>query len=441
MPTSKPTLDRVWANAVDPSDIEDPDITSPGKFDSGWGAEKPAYQNFNWLQQYFSQGLVYNNEQGVNEWDATTTYPVDAIVKGSDGALYQAISEQSGNDPISSPDEWGLGIKGDVSSDPDGRYQLIACTLRNTAATWHLLEDANNVAIGVDSVSQNATGITLTLNQAVANGSTGADTMSRCCITATTSPAMANSGVIAGVLLEGAAAGDDERRTAIVQLYGDLEYIVDAGSGTLVSTRSHFPSAVIGVSNSLGDRVQITHPDMGGNPGMVSVTKVDHVGSSSDNTEDVNVSSTGTSTSLFSVGPVDGRIYYDGANWQYEGNMSNAPSPVWNSGANTLVVTHDDAEQYNISVTSRTPGARCIVTSTSTIAFNIQFIDDTGAVITTESTDMDFYVTRKATVRKDNLSGRYAVRAGKARIRPQDIGGTNQDIQIFGLVRSGAITP
>ena len=388
---------------------------------------------------------MYNNEQGINAWDSSTTYPVDAIVKGSDGAMYQAISEQSGNDPVTASEGWTRGIKGLVSSDPDGRYQIISATLVGDGAsgTWSLAEDATRTNVGIASVTQNTSTIVLTLDQAVADAVSGADDMKRCSIVATTGPGMANSGVIASVNLHGSANGD--KKLALVELFGDLEYIFDASSGTIVSTLNHFPSSVFSVSNSLGDRVQITHPSTGNNPGMPSVTKSNSGSNSNgrDATEDVMTECTGTNTSVYAVGPVDGRIYHDGTDWQYEGHVKTAPLMNWNSSSNTLTVTHDEASQYNINLTSRNPAVHCVVTSLSTIAFSVQFVDvASGAILETINLpSFDFYFTRKATAKRANLQGRYIVRSGKARIRPQDIGGLNQDIQIFGLVRSGAIDP
>lgn len=101
MATTKPDLTRVWANGAPPANVVDPDTTTPGKVLSGWQAEVPPFEHFNFLQKWFTQGLAHNNEEGINVWDTDTTYPVDALVKGSDGIIYLSIIEQNGNDPIS----------------------------------------------------------------------------------------------------------------------------------------------------------------------------------------------------------------------------------------------------------------------------------------------------------------------------------------------------
>lgn len=96
---SKPELYRIWASGAPVGNVIDPDTTTPGKFNAGWVAEVPPFEHFNFLQNHFTKGLAYLNEQGVSEWDSTTTYPVNSIVKGSNGALYQTLIENTNNDP------------------------------------------------------------------------------------------------------------------------------------------------------------------------------------------------------------------------------------------------------------------------------------------------------------------------------------------------------
>lgn len=101
MATTKPDLTRIWASGAPGANIEDPDVTSPGKFAAGWVAEVPPFENFNFLQQLYTQGLLYINENGLGEWDTDTTYPIGGLVRGSDDEYYIAVLEQAGNDPAS----------------------------------------------------------------------------------------------------------------------------------------------------------------------------------------------------------------------------------------------------------------------------------------------------------------------------------------------------
>ena len=99
--TTKPDLTRVWASGAPVANVEDPDVTSPGKFSAGWAAEVPTYQNFNYLQRLMTQGLAHINETGISDWDPNTKYQVNGLSKGSDGLIYVSLSEQSNNNPIS----------------------------------------------------------------------------------------------------------------------------------------------------------------------------------------------------------------------------------------------------------------------------------------------------------------------------------------------------
>ncbi len=97
--TVKPDLTRVWASGAPVANVEDPDVTTPGKFLTGWVAEVPTYQNFNYLQRSMTQALAHFNEHGVGVWDTNTTYPIHGLAKGPSGELYLSYTEDSANDP------------------------------------------------------------------------------------------------------------------------------------------------------------------------------------------------------------------------------------------------------------------------------------------------------------------------------------------------------
>lgn len=109
MATLKPDLTRVWASSAPPINVEDPDSVTPGKVAAGWVIEVPPFEQFNFLQQWFTQGLAHANEQGIMVWDTNSEYVVSGIVKGSDTNIYRSIvATNQGNDPISSPVQWEL---------------------------------------------------------------------------------------------------------------------------------------------------------------------------------------------------------------------------------------------------------------------------------------------------------------------------------------------
>ena len=101
MAISKPNLTRIWAADAAGSDVVDPDVQTPGKFALGWGAEKPPYQFFNFMQKLFTQGLGYFDEQGIGFWNTDTDYQDFSITKGSNGRLYLLKASGDGTeDPV-----------------------------------------------------------------------------------------------------------------------------------------------------------------------------------------------------------------------------------------------------------------------------------------------------------------------------------------------------
>lgn len=120
MAVTKPDLTRIWAVNAPSGNVVDPDTTTPNKFSSGWQAEVPPFEHFNFIQNLQTQGLAHINEQGIPVWDTDTVYPVDALAKGSDGAVYIALVEQSGNDPISDTINWAESAAGrSIGNDPE----------------------------------------------------------------------------------------------------------------------------------------------------------------------------------------------------------------------------------------------------------------------------------------------------------------------------------
>jgi hypothetical protein len=108
--TAKPDLTRVWAAGAPPANIEDPDVTSSGKFNSGWVAEVPPFENFNFLQKLFTQGLAHANEYGIMQWDSTTSYPEGAWARSTvDDEVYVSLTDgNQNNEPSASSSEWNL---------------------------------------------------------------------------------------------------------------------------------------------------------------------------------------------------------------------------------------------------------------------------------------------------------------------------------------------
>jgi hypothetical protein len=95
----KPDLTRAWASGAAPPDVTDPDSVIPGKYAAGWQAEIPPYEFFNFLQNQFSGGLAHINQNGIGVWDPVTDYQNGALVMGSNGWIYRALSDNQGVNP------------------------------------------------------------------------------------------------------------------------------------------------------------------------------------------------------------------------------------------------------------------------------------------------------------------------------------------------------
>ena len=102
MAITKPNLTRIWAATAAGGDVVDPDVQTPGKFSLGWGAEKPPYQFFNFMQKLFTQGLGYFDEQGIGFWNTYTDYQDLSLSKGSNGVVYLLKTSGDGTqNPVS----------------------------------------------------------------------------------------------------------------------------------------------------------------------------------------------------------------------------------------------------------------------------------------------------------------------------------------------------
>lgn len=101
---SDSTLINTWAALgaiLDPGDT---------KTDSGWElGEQPPHEFMNYLHNIFGKSINYILANGVPEWNSSTDYGSDAIVRGSDGALYRSnTTPNQNNDPVSGAAEWDL---------------------------------------------------------------------------------------------------------------------------------------------------------------------------------------------------------------------------------------------------------------------------------------------------------------------------------------------
>lgn len=82
-----------WAQAGAKTDPLD------AKVDTGWIAEKPPYQFFNWLLGRSDDMLAHVEEQAVPDWHTDTVYTGGGLAMGSDRVVYRAVVANTANDP------------------------------------------------------------------------------------------------------------------------------------------------------------------------------------------------------------------------------------------------------------------------------------------------------------------------------------------------------
>jgi len=102
--TTQNNLGLVWAisgGTTDPGDA---------KYQAGWVAEIPTFQNFNFVLQNATLNALSQAEKGANEWDATINYVAGATIKYN-GDILTCITDHINQNPAtdSTYSYWVLG--------------------------------------------------------------------------------------------------------------------------------------------------------------------------------------------------------------------------------------------------------------------------------------------------------------------------------------------
>jgi len=92
--TTEQDLSKIWAET---GGVTDP--ASP-KYETGWIAEIPTYQNFNYVLQTTTKNILALAEKGAHAWDAAVLYAKNGSAVGSDGATYFCIVGHLNQDPV-----------------------------------------------------------------------------------------------------------------------------------------------------------------------------------------------------------------------------------------------------------------------------------------------------------------------------------------------------
>lgn len=105
MAFTKPDVNEVWADGGT--------SVSPGsaKISQGWVVEIPDFEFENFIQNRQDQFNAHVNQYGIPVWDNVTEYQAGkSYVQGSDGKLYQAITTNTGQNPVTQPTHWKVAF-------------------------------------------------------------------------------------------------------------------------------------------------------------------------------------------------------------------------------------------------------------------------------------------------------------------------------------------
>jgi microcystin-dependent protein len=99
--SNKPNITLLWA---DEGSYEAP---TDAKILQGWVAEIPPYESQNWWQHRVDEALRHIFQAGVAVWDANTLYTANrSIVQSSDGVLWRALVDNTGQNPLTTSGAW-----------------------------------------------------------------------------------------------------------------------------------------------------------------------------------------------------------------------------------------------------------------------------------------------------------------------------------------------
>lgn len=179
---NKPDFSYQWASGgaiVAPSNV---------KVQTGWTAEVPPFQWENYLQNRQDNAILHLFQKGISEWDALSNYyfttsGTRSYVQGSDGAIYVALQDSVGQNPISAPLYWqpafitpssltsSLSLSGPTVGD---RVNLVAnITAASASATFNA--DQIVVATALNGLTYRLNSFSKAINLAT-TGAGGMDT-------------------------------------------------------------------------------------------------------------------------------------------------------------------------------------------------------------------------------------------------------------------------
>lgn len=141
---TKPDMSIQWAQTgtiVVPSD---------GKKQLGWTAEKPGFENMNWLQNRQDSGLSYSFQMGITEWDNATEYQYAsgyASYVQYNGIVYKAIQTGTNKNPSTETGYWTRAF------DDYGAASTVNSALTSHITNYGTLAGLSNITTARSNLS------------------------------------------------------------------------------------------------------------------------------------------------------------------------------------------------------------------------------------------------------------------------------------------------
>ena len=159
----------VWAEgAIDPpatpvqsTTYADSGVTE-GEIQAGWPfADIVESAKFNEVMRRITSLIKLAEEWGVLSWNSSTTYATKALVMGSNGEIYYCkVASSTGNDPTTSPTQWGLAFEasGSVSTHAGLASPHSGQTPKTSSGSTTNTVDATGHTHAISAASETSTG-------------------------------------------------------------------------------------------------------------------------------------------------------------------------------------------------------------------------------------------------------------------------------------------
>lgn len=159
----------VWAEgAIDPpatpvqsTTYADSGVTE-GEIQAGWPfADIVESAKFNEVMRRITSLIKLAEEWGVLPWNSSTTYATKALVMGSNGEIYYCkVASSTGNDPTTSPTQWGLAFEasGSVSTHAGLASPHSGQTPKTSSGSTTNTVDATGHTHTISAASETSTG-------------------------------------------------------------------------------------------------------------------------------------------------------------------------------------------------------------------------------------------------------------------------------------------